>query len=187
MADLIDELMFEHQQILATLAALQNFAAIYAKQVEQPREILGHFVVFFRDYLDKKHHGKEEIVLFPAMVEAGMPVDHGPIGCMLSEHDSGRRVLDGIAALCEGIGDLTPREISVLCELTVQYAEFLSNHVAKENNMLYPIARRLITEEQFTMLKQKSDKIHEEWGPGAASLAELGNRLVALFGTLPTT
>ena len=49
--------------------------------------------------------GKEEDLLFEAMVDCGVPREYGPIACMLGEHEAGRarrklrRALDGSCAL----------------------------------------------------------------------------------------
>lgn len=46
---------------------------------------------FFTVFVDKCHHGKEEEeLLFPAMEQAGVARDRGPIGVMLREHELGR-------------------------------------------------------------------------------------------------
>ena len=51
---------------------------------------LESIIDFIQVFVDKCHHGKEEGLLFPALVEAGIPKEGGPIGVMLTEHDLGR-------------------------------------------------------------------------------------------------
>jgi len=52
---------------------------------------------FFRGFVDRCHHGKEEDVLFPELEKRGVLRDGGPIGVMLSEHAMGRRHIREIA------------------------------------------------------------------------------------------
>ena len=64
------------------------------------REELSRFVRFIREFADARHHGKEEDILFRAMVAAGFPADGGPIAVMLMDHEAGRehvRVMAGRA------------------------------------------------------------------------------------------
>ena len=51
------------------------------------------FIGFLKEFADKCHHGKEEGLLFPAMVAAGIPDKGGPIGVMLAEHTQGRQFI----------------------------------------------------------------------------------------------
>ena len=54
---------------------------------------------FFRQFADGCHHHKEEEQLFPAMESAGTPVEAGPIGCMLHEHELGRELVARMRAV----------------------------------------------------------------------------------------
>jgi len=44
------------------------------------------FIGFLKEFADKCHHGKEEGLLFPALIQAGLPEKGGPIGVMLADH-----------------------------------------------------------------------------------------------------
>jgi len=184
MSHLLNNLTLEHEKILNVLAALQNFVAFHAKQATTPRKPLGHFVLFFREYLDHWHHGKEEGLLFPAMVEAGLPAEAGPVGCMLREHDLGRGLLHGLAAFAEGSGGLTPAELGSLGSMAVEYARLLAIHIAKENQMLYPMARRIIPADRLGELDASAGALDARWGQQGVELARLGEALCTRFGGL---
>ena len=47
---------------------------------------LNQILTFFKVFIDKCHHGKEEIFFFPAFEAAGIPNEGGPIGVMIEEH-----------------------------------------------------------------------------------------------------
>lgn len=179
---LLNDLVQEHERILGVLAALQSFTAFHVEKTPEPRESLRGFVQFFREYLDGFHHGKEENVLFPAMVNAGLPVDAGPVGCMLGEHDLGRNMLGPLKALGDGSGDLTPSEIGMLGEISVGYAQLLVNHIAKENQMLYPMAERMLTPTQLDALDVYAAENCARTPEESAALEKLGATLVERFG-----
>ena len=75
--DAIDLLMDEHQLILHSLDALEAFTVEMA-QGGDDREELSRFVRFIREFADARHHGKEEDILFRAMVAAGFPATAVP-------------------------------------------------------------------------------------------------------------
>lgn len=53
-------------------------------------EDLRGFIGFLREFADRCHHDREEGILFPALVNAGIPEQDGPIGVMLAEYVEGR-------------------------------------------------------------------------------------------------
>jgi len=57
---------------------------------------LDQILEFLKVFVDKCHHGKEEKVLFPAMEEAGIPRQGGPISVMFYEHERGRSYVRGL-------------------------------------------------------------------------------------------
>jgi hemerythrin-like domain-containing protein len=182
MSQILSNLVREHDRISSVLGALQGFAAVHARLHPEPRKVLGYFALFFREYLDGWHHGKEEALLFPALVDAGLPAHAGPVGCMLHEHDTGRALVTGLAALSQGSESLTPSEVTLLGEIAVNYARLLSTHIAKENQMLYPMALRMLRPEQWTSLDALAAEEDARRGQQGADLEELGATLVASFG-----
>ena len=68
--DAIELLMQEHQLILRAIDALDGFAGKVQGGLEDRQE-LAAFVRFIREFADARHHGKEEDILFTAMVAAG--------------------------------------------------------------------------------------------------------------------
>jgi len=138
--DAVEILMNEHRLIEHAIEALVAFADEVRRKGADDRAELGRFVTFIRDFADTRHHGKEEKILFAAMVEAGFPDRSGPIGVMLHEHDQGR-VLVGI--LAELAGQATPwsgDDRQRLARAANGYAELLRAHIHKEDAVLYPMA-----------------------------------------------
>lgn len=99
---------------------------------------------FFREFADKRHHGKEEDKLFPAMNRHGMPLDSGPLACMLSEHDLGRSLLkvvsDELPASRKGDAAAQKKVVGSYRE----YIAFLTEHIYKEDNILFKMADQVI-------------------------------------------
>jgi hemerythrin-like domain-containing protein len=73
---------------------------------------LESIIDFIQLFVDKCYHLKEEGSLFPAMVEAGIPQEGGPIGVMLTEHDLGR---GHVIAIVSGIDDHKKNNKAAAC------------------------------------------------------------------------
>jgi len=148
--DAIPLLMEEHQLILRALDALEAFASKVAAGGEYRAE-LQHFVRFIREFADARHHGKEEDILFEAMVAAGFPRQAGPIAVMLMDHEAGRARLAVMAEKAGQAGPLTAQDRSTVVEAARGYADLLRGHIMKEDQILYPMARQRLPDE---VLKQ---------------------------------
>lgn len=156
-----DDLRAEHQGILKMLAILRAIAAGLKPGAPLPRRQLGDILEFLRVFADKCHHGKEEDILFLALEQAGMPRQGGPIGVMLHEHVLGRGHIRDMGAALE-VGDS-----AAFAAAGLAYADLLTQHIAKENNVLFPMAERLLGAEALTAMQEDFEHLEaERIGPG---------------------
>ena len=81
----------EHEGILTMLGVFEKILGIMASPASIPAQHLSNILDFFKEFIDTCHHGKEEKFLFPALQKAGIPREGGPIGVMLTEHETGRK------------------------------------------------------------------------------------------------
>ena len=99
-----------------------------------------------RNFADGLHHAKEENLLFPLLIKKGFSATQGPVAVMLHEHVMGRDFVKGIS---EGIALYKVGDKTALRDIyrNMQgYAELLRNHISKENNILFPMADRVLSE-----------------------------------------
>lgn len=80
----------EHRLILRALELVKMGADRLDEGRPLPDGWWEQLVEWLRTFADRSHHGKEEQHLFPALIQAGVPADGGPIGVMLDEHAEGR-------------------------------------------------------------------------------------------------
>ena len=85
-----DQLRDEHKGVFLMLAILEKVSAKLETEASLDKGHLEGMLEFFRVFVDKCHHGKEEDLLFPAYEAAGIPNKNGPINVMLAEHAEGR-------------------------------------------------------------------------------------------------
>jgi hemerythrin-like domain-containing protein len=159
-------LVQEHELILQALDALETRLS----QLEAGGAIArGYFekaVEFLKTFADKCHHGKEEGLLFKAMVKRGFPLQGGPIAVMLSEHETGRAFIRGIADAAARLG-ADPAATKQVIDNGRGYIQLLRAHIAKENTILFPMADRVLTPEDHAELTTAFDRFEaEETGAG---------------------
>jgi hemerythrin-like domain-containing protein len=158
--------MEEHELILQALDALQKRLDAMQDPTASDRAYLEKAVEFLRGFADQCHHGKEETLLFTRMGERGFPTQGGPIAVMLSEHQAGRAFIRGIAEAAAGIGT-DPKAGEGIRTHGYGYIALLRNHIAKENQVLFPMADRALSAEDQQDLQDAFERFEaEETGAG---------------------
>jgi hemerythrin-like domain-containing protein len=162
-----DELMTEHRAIERMLA-IMDVAAQRLREGRPVRpQMLREAVDFVRNFADKCHHGKEEENLFPRMEAAGVPREGGPLGVMLFEHEEGREhiaaIADEIDAYERGDATAAPR----IADNARGYVDLLRQHIAKEEQVLFPMADRVLGQDDQRALEERFERLETEvMGPG---------------------
>ncbi len=160
-------LMNEHRAVERVLKVLERSADRLDAGEAVPAQIFEDSLDFLRNFADKCHHGKEETALFPAMAKAGVPVERGPIGVMLAEHNEGRGYIRAMGEALEAYkrGDETARR--PLAENARAYASLLAQHIRKEDDILFPMANQVLSDAEQQRLIAEFDRIEAEHiGPG---------------------
>ncbi len=137
----IETLMSEHRVIERACDALVAFTDEVRRGSDDKAE-LGRFVRFIREFADAAHHGKEENILFQAMIDAGFPRDGGPVAVMLMEHDEGRAHVRALAELARQEAPWSAQDRQAIAEEGMGYASLLRGHIHKEDAILYPMAEQ---------------------------------------------
>jgi hemerythrin-like domain-containing protein len=140
----VDQLMEEHRVIERVLNALE--ARLAEAHGAFPAEFVEQALDFFRTFADGCHHYKEEQALFPRLKERGVPQEGGPIGCMLHDHDAGRACLGLIRDHLEAAKHGSVEAEAAIREQAAKYIELLRQHILKEDQVLFQMAHRLLTE-----------------------------------------
>ena len=180
-------LMEEHRVIERVLNSLEAGAdRLESGQAVRPEFFLSA-VDFARGFADGCHHQKEEGVLFKHMEAKGIPVEGGPLGVMLAEHEQGRQYTRALrtAALELQAGDVQASKKIV--QNARGYVTLLRQHIYKEDNILFPMADRVIPAAQYDDVWEGFERVeHEETGEGVhekyLALAETLEREINALG-----
>lgn len=178
--DAIETLMSEHRVIEQVLDGLVGFADEARRRGSTDKEELARFVTFAREFADGHHHGKEEEILFAAMVENGFPRNGGPVAVMLSEHDQGRGLVRILRERAEQPGPWSDADRQEIAAVANGFAEMLRAHIHKEDAVLYPMAEQHLPAETIEAVGRACDAYDREPARAARheALAALAEELI---------
>jgi hemerythrin-like domain-containing protein len=147
-SDITGVLVDEHRLILRMLALLEQRAPLTRSGEYSNYQFYLDGVDFIRNYADRFHHAKEEDILFEALVQNGMPREQSPVAAMLMEHERGRALVRAMERATHGAIAGQSEQNRLTAENALAYVELLREHIAKEDEILYPLAERVIPEER---------------------------------------
>lgn len=145
-------LQAEHVTILRVIEILRNLLTRSEQGNGFERRAFERCVEFFRFFADACHHAKEEDLLFPVLESRGIPRDGGPIGVMLHEHSLARQYTKDMSDALDAIEDGEQVVQSKFHSAAHQYIELLTDHICKEDNVLFKIGDRVMSDDDKTTL-----------------------------------
>jgi len=149
-----DFLVAEHEMIERAMAVLKINLEKIDEAVKAPLQ-MQRAIDFLLEFGDKMHNTKEEKFLFPLMGQKGLPVEGGPIGVMLMEHDAERKLLQNMMAELPSLAEATTAERHKFAAGGFEYLTIRAEHIWKENDVLYAMGRKVISEdENVTLLNE---------------------------------
>ena len=157
-----DMLMAEHRVIERVLMALEKAVRrMEAGQVVRPGFFLDA-AEFIRGFADECHHRKEEGVLFKALADNGMPAEQGPLATMLYEHEKGRQFTRGMSTAAKKWQNGKTTAKNEVISNALSYAGLLRQHISKEDQVLFPMANRIIPAEQQRKIVEDFERVEDE-------------------------
>jgi len=157
-----ESLKEEHQVILRMIKVLIVASDKLERGENVSLDVFKKAVDFIKTFADLCHHRKEQDTLFPALRERGIPRHGGPIAVMLMEHEQGRCYVKGLAEALAKYEGCEKTAKSVIVENARGYADLLDRHIYKEDNILYPMGDKVLSESDNRELLEKFEKIEKE-------------------------
>ena len=159
-----EELREEHREIEVALTLF----ALICDQANKGTKHIANFklmVDFFLEFADKSHHREEEILLFPALIFAGVRKRTGLINELLQEHDIGRKYMREIGYLARQ-ARFCMTNIDVARNYIKEYSCLLREHIRKEDQILYPLAESILPLEHQQYLCEEFEHMERQLSPG---------------------
>jgi hemerythrin-like domain-containing protein len=160
----VDELVREHALIRRMLAVLERIAGRVEAGAAFPFADAAVVLRFFREFVERVHHRKEHECCYPsAVLESHQEVVEA-IGELEGDHEDSRGVLQGLLLFWEP-GELLADERVGFAGLARTYARRLREHMAVEEESLYPAVRARIRGKDLDEVQERFARI----GSGAES------------------
>ena len=145
MKKIIEDLVNDHKLIVSLLDVIDKIDN--SKNYE--KDYFEKIIYVIKNFADKFHHGKEEEILYPYVVEhKGFSKENGPVAIMFIEHDEGRGYVKKASDELKN----NFANYSVIIENLKSYSELLRSHIYKEDNILYPMIDSVITDVENVQL-----------------------------------
>ncbi|MEK6646048.1 MAG: hemerythrin domain-containing protein [Candidatus Firestonebacteria bacterium] len=151
----IKRLVDEHILIKKLLVLIPYMLKNLDIKTKSGEQLIINSVDFIRSYADKFHHAKEEDILFKYAV-GNLDI----INTMLEDHKTGRGYVKAI------VEALTKKDKNAIIENLTKYKELLTQHIKKEDEILYPWIDRGLSVTQvgevFSKFNEAEKKIGKE-------------------------
>jgi hemerythrin-like domain-containing protein len=171
MRDPFGELSAEHVIIKKVLTALE----VASTRADIALDFYARVADFAEQFADAHHHTKEELKLFTYLEHRGMPRDYGPLGVMISEHDTGREHIRNMRV------QLKAGDLDALQREGAAFASLMRSHIAKEDEILFPMGMAMLTPEEIAEIGESFDTVAEPEG-GTEAYAVMAEQLLAEAG-----
>lgn len=133
------QLMADHAVIFQAIQVLTAMNGEIDKERDVSVADIRSLLAFLREFADSCHHVKEEAIFFPALIQAGMPAQAGPLSVMLYEHEKARALIN---AMQNAIDRDNKKEFLLY---STRYVQLLNQHIEKENYILFDMAEQMLT------------------------------------------
>jgi hemerythrin-like domain-containing protein len=149
----IQRLVDEHTLIKRLLALIPVLCDRVNADLDSNREVVMKSVEFIKQFADKFHHAKEEDILF-AYANGNTDI----INVMYEDHKKGRYYVKSILL------GLETGDASFITYSLKHYRELLTEHIKKEDEILYPWIEKGMSESQIEELERKFNETDFTFG-----------------------
>jgi hemerythrin-like domain-containing protein len=147
------KLVDEHVWIKKLVALIPEIIKNLEVETEKGRKLILESIDFIRSYADKYHHAKEEEILFKYFDE-----NLDILKVMHEDHTQARGHVKAILQAVER------KDREAIAQHLSAYRELLSEHIKKEDEVLYPWMDKQLSTSQVGELFSKFNRSEEEMG-----------------------
>jgi len=177
----IHSLSHDHKYILKVVHAL----SVFDEKLERDERIdvgqIQKVVQFMRNFADKCHHAKEEAVLFPAMEKKGVPKTGCPLAALRAEHIKGRALVTALENAANNYAVNHTGAVEAIRDAISGIRQLYPNHIWKEDEMVFPLAERLFTDDELEYISAEFEKAESEFGQHHDQFVAFANEMESLL------
>jgi hemerythrin-like domain-containing protein len=166
----LKKLVDEHVLIKRWIALIPEFVENLDVESEKGRRLILDGIDMIRSYADKYHHAKEEEILFKYFDE-----NADILRVMLADHTHARALVKEMLAAVER------RDQKTIAENLMTYRELLTEHIRKEDEILYPWMDNQLSTRQVGELFYKFDEVDRQIDVSPVKYSDLIDQLEKKF------
>ncbi len=154
--DPFEELKHEHETILRASAVMRALSARASSGDAALEDELTLLRSFLDGFVHGCHHRKEEDALFPKMAARSEQIAQGPVRVLTSDHQAGRVLMKQISHA------QAARDGVALAKALSTYATLLERHIARENEIIFPLAAAVVSQAELVAMADEFKAIEAE-------------------------
>ncbi len=157
---LTEDLMREHGVLDRVLLIYEEIMRRIDKNVPFSTKMLEQAVNIIKTFIEEYHEKMEENYLFPLFEKHKTEVRL--VRTLKLQHTRGREITGKIKNILAGKTELDQRQKKMLKGLLQQFITMYRPHESRENTVLFPKVRGLMSEKEFKEMGEKFDDIEHQ-------------------------
>jgi len=153
-------LLEDHRQILRVLNVLEEVTArVQRGQKPNEKDVKG-VVEFLKGFGDSLHQGKEETILFPALLLGPGQKNHRKLGHLIFEHNQERTLINRLA------DSMMTRKIKDFVYFGGHLVTILRSHLREEDEVLLPLMKETFSAADDERVARDMKTYDRRWQDG---------------------
>jgi hemerythrin-like domain-containing protein len=152
-----DHLMKDHKYILRALNVLEQMA----EAADRGEPVVAHEVEdilqFLQLFADRHHQGKEESILFPAILQDGHQGEYPKLCHMVFEHNQERSLVEGLE------DSLRTKKTRDFVHFAGRLVHILRTHIYKEDHILFELADSILSPATDELVARELEDFERSW------------------------
>jgi len=173
---LTEDLMREHG-VLNRLLLIYEEVVKRADHATFPQHILAHTLTLVQDFIENYHEKLEEDYIFPLFEKH--KVEEKLVKTLRTQHIRGRTITTQLKKIVDNTKKLTGKQKKSVVSLLKKFIAMYRPHEAREDTVLFPQVRSLISEKEFDALGEIFEKKEYELF-GEKGFFTIVNRVAAI-------
>jgi hemerythrin-like domain-containing protein len=147
----------EHEQILRALTVLEEMAARTSRGETINRKDATDMVHILEGFADRHHQGKEEAILFPALLQDHSQQHYAPLCHLIFEHNRERFLVRGLE---DAIQTGKARDFEYCANSLVSK---LRNHITNEEQDLFALTDSVLSPDEDERVTAEMQQFEKAW------------------------
>jgi hemerythrin-like domain-containing protein len=151
-----EDLMREHGVLKRALLIYREAVRRIDTKQDLPPDTVSSTARIIRRFIEDYHEKLEENYLFPRFRKAGKLVEL--VNALETQHQKGRTLTERTLRLATAAGLKDPADRGALRDALGQFVRMYEPHEAREDTVLFPAFRKLVSEREYGALGEQFEK-----------------------------